>query len=560
MLSSCHTWLELLARRAESDRPWSVRPEDPRTTSAHRAVTFAELFYETRRVASLLQHEGVKPGESVIVVADNSVESAIFILGVLLGDAVVVPVPPPGLWQPGQSWAAMLQRIAAQCESRLLLLAHESVLLGCELPQGMVPRTFATLAGAAPASTLGRCGGNDVALIQFTSGTTSRARGVLLSHDNLFHTAANIGQALGASLDDVGVSWLPLFHDMGLIGGMLSTTCWGTPLVLMTPRNFALRPESWLWAISRFRATFSVAPNSAYHTCADKLPERKLQGLDLSRWRVALNGAELVHERTVAQFARRFAAYHFRSEAMRPVYGLAEHTVAATMPRAASAVRVDWVDAYRLEHEQLAVPAAVSGKARAVVASGEPFPGHRLRIADPTTQRVLPERAVGEIQLQGACVMRGYHGGDDGEAFSADGWLRSGDRGYLSEGELFVVGRYKDLIKRAGRAIDAAHIENLLRELPGVRGGRIAAFGVADEERGTERLVVLAESALSDAQEGSELCATISRTLTAELLPAPDHVLVVRPGSIPRTTSGKTRHADAREAYVRMRAEDARSA
>jgi acyl-CoA synthetase (AMP-forming)/AMP-acid ligase II len=334
---------------------------------------------------------------------------------------------------------------------------------------------------------------------------------------------------------------------MGLIGNLLFCIYWGMPLVVLPPRTFALNPESWLWALSRFSGTCSAAPNSAYHACATRIGDSRMEGLDLRSWRVAFNGSELIQRSTVEQFANRFAGFGYRPTTMYPVYGLAEHTLAASLPKHGVRPHFDEIGSERLASDGVAEPAAHGERERAVACVGAPLPGQALRIVDPLTMQVVPERVVGEIQLRGGCTMRGYCGAAPGTGLTPDGWLRSGDRGYLVSGNLHVVGRYKHIVKRGGRTLDCAYIEHVLSALPDVRGGGVAAFGSTDANNGCEELVVLVETRAAGAQRDA-LRNAICAAMIGTGLPAPDLIQFVRPGQIPRTTSGKIRHAAARGA------------
>lgn len=541
--SSELSWFELLERRGGEHRAWLRVPSAPHLNGEHSAVSYAELFDGVCRVGAFLRAHGAGGGDRVVVVADNTPEACVLLLGVLAAGAIVVPVHPPGLTRNEQDYRDGLARLCAACGACGVLLARRGALeapfpgvwIGDALD---VARTRADAARPAVAQA-------SAALIQYTSGTTGTKRGVELSHANLFHNVENIGRAFGATADDVCGLWLPLFHDMGLIGSLLFATYWGMSIVLQTPRMFATRPESWLWAIARFGVTCTAAPNAAYQLCAERLTEQRLAGLALDRWRIAFNGSELIHAPTLERFSARFARYGLRGDVVQPVYGLAENTVAATLPLGSRA-RVDWIDRCGLEQDAAARPSAPDEPgARAVVCVGRSLDGQELRIADPESGQVLgSERAVGEIQVRGGSTMRGYHGRPRTEGFTADGWLRTGDRGYLAHDNLYVVGRYKHIVKHAGRALDCAFIEGALRGLQGLRGA-VAVFGVANPSTGSEDLVVMAETALDDGEQRVALSRSIAHTVRAAVDLAPSRIELVAPGTVPRTTSGKVRHGAA---------------
>jgi acyl-CoA synthetase (AMP-forming)/AMP-acid ligase II len=364
-----------------------------------------------------------------------------------------------------------------------------------------------------------------------------------------------IRDMFGSGPETRGVGWLPLFHDMGLIGSLLFATYHGLPLVLMTPSAFLTRPEAWLWAITRFGVSCCAAPNSAYQLCASRIAADRLPGLDLSRWRAALSGSELVNPATIEAFCARFGPHGFRPEALYPVYGLAENTLATAFPRHGRPARVHWVDRRALEHEGAARSIACNdGRARGVVSVGTALSGQSLRIvSEPGRQPVRRDCVVGEIEVRGPCVMRGYHcASEEREATGpvADGWLKTGDLGYLHDGELYVVGRADEVINRGGRKYDAADIQAAVAPLADVRAGAVAAFGVFDDASGTERLVVMAETQHTSAAARATLELAIAQRVQQALAIAPDAVLLAAAGAIPRTTSGKVQHRRARALYL----------
>ncbi len=389
---------------------------------------------------------------------------------------------------------------------------------------------------------------DDVAFIQYTSGSTSHPKGVVLTHRCV---AENIGgihgpRGLDVTASDIGVSWLPLYHDMGLIGMSFAPLYGARPVVLMAPEMFVKRPVEWLRAITQYRATISYAPNFAYDLCVRRIKDRDVEGLDLSSWRVAGCGAEPVNAQTLAAFAEKFGRAGFRAASFLPSYGLAEHVLAATLADRDREPRVDTVSADGLSARRIAAPAdSAADAAISIVGCGRPLPGHALRIIreDGADAR---DREVGEIALAGPSVMVGYY--KDPELTSRvirDGWLHTGDLGYLSEGELFVCGRVKDLIVINGRKYHPQDLEWSLDGIRGVRRGRVVAFGDA----GANRVVIVAEA--SGAVAPGSLTADIRRLIGDHFGLAVDDVLLVPGGTVARTTSGKVRRAAMRAAYER---------
>jgi acyl-CoA synthetase (AMP-forming)/AMP-acid ligase II len=543
------TWANLLAQRGASSKPWLIVPKAPRESAEHRAVSFAELSAQATRAAFALRYLAHGDSRRAIVIADNSAECAICVLAVLSSGLTLVPAAPPTLGPASTAWRNSLQALAAAA-SPTLVIGNACDIHNLNLGPGSIPVSFEQLLLHTGSQRADRASYTDeAALWQSTSGTTSRAKTVMLSHDNILSNIDAIGRRIEVSRRDIGASWLPLFHDMGLIGALLFSTYWGMPLVLMKPRSFVAHPEAWLWAIDRFKVTCSPAPSSAYEICASKVRETKTQGLDLSSWRVAFNGAEHVHPATVERFCARYAAHGFRAEAMYPVYGLAEHTVAATLPELGEGLQLDWVDAATIARgARVLAYAPETHGARALASVGQPLPGHALRITDETGE-LLTDRQLGEIELRGPSRMLGYRGDHGSQATVANGWLKTGDLGYLSQGRLFVVGREKHIVKRAGSNIDAAAIEACVREIPLVRARPVAAFGVFDAQNGTEQLVVQVEVGRLPVDEQRELRSEIVRAIRAQAGVVPDLVELTAPGSIPRTTSGKIQHGAAREKF-----------
>jgi fatty-acyl-CoA synthase len=382
------------------------------------------------------------------------------------------------------------------------------------------------------------------ALLQFTSGSTSLPKGVVLSHSNI---AANVAAILGPSgLDardgDVAVSWLPLYHDMGLIGMLLSSVYAPADAVIMSPVLFLKRPSAWLDAISTYGGTVSFAPNFAYELCRRRVKTSQLETFDLSRWRVAGCGAEPIRPDTLTQFAEYFAASGFKASSFLPSYGLAEHSLAVTF--AHGGLHVDVVDADRLVRESRAVPVVNGSPSVRVVRCGRGFPGHAVRIVDDEF-RDLPERFVGSIIVRGPSLMQGYFEQPDATAAALhDGWLLTGDLGYMADGDLYVCGRTKDLIIRQGRKYHPPDIESSLADLQGVALSGVVVFAVSRVEEPDEVVAVLETRAGGRAAEIED---AVRRRVRESAGLEIDRVVLTAPGTIPRTTSGKVRRSETRD-------------
>lgn len=525
------------------DRGYTFVGDDGHTERFH---SFAALHREAVRRAQGLLALGLRPGDRVVLVLPDGEDFALTLLGALVARVVPVPVVPPfdlgrlGAWLEhcghilARSGATVvvtdgtIRRVAGALATRERRLVVSGALDG---------------AGDAP---LPPPAPDEPALIQFTSGSTSRPKGVLLTHGNIAANAHCIMRhGLDVGPDDKGCSWLPFYHDMGLIGFVLAPLVTASPRVLMPPLAFLRRPVLWLRLLTRHRGTLGFAPTFAYGLCAAWVSEQELEGLDLRSWRVAGCGAEPVHAPTLERFAARFGAVGFDRRALMPCYGMAESTLAVTFAPVGRAPRTERVDG-RLDRGDTATPAGEAGSSE-LVSCGRPFPGHEVAVADEAG-RPLPERRVGEILDRGPSVMAGYYGdpGATAEALGG-GWLHTGDLGYLADGELFLCGRIKDLIIVAGRNHHPTDLEWAAAGVPGVRTGNVVAFGVPRGDG--ERVVLCAETRLPPERHAELAAAVRGRVLEGAGLRV-DEVLLMPPGTLPKTSSGKLQRRLARERYL----------
>jgi 1-acyl-sn-glycerol-3-phosphate acyltransferase len=552
--ASAGTLLDVLAWHAEAhpDRAHILlRQED----GGERAITYGDLWRGAQAVAAGLSRLGADPGAAVALMLRT--EPAFFdaFFGAQLAGLVPVPIYPPFRRDRIEEYARRQAGILTNAQARGLVTFAEALPVG-RLLRSLVPSIGAltTVPGLAAAQELPlpHAQADEPALIQYTSGSTGEPKGVLLSHANLLANIRAIGEAIGVRPDDVAVSWLPLYHDMGLIGCWLGALYFGVPLVLLSPLAFLARPARWLWALHAHRGTLSAAPNFAFDLCARKVSDEEIRGLDLSSWRLALNGSEAVGAETIERFTRRFADYGLKPEAVCPVYGLAEASVALTVPRLGAPPRIDCVGRETFERMRLAEPVdqAEPGAFR-VVGCGRPLPAHEIRIVDETG-RALGERVEGRIEFRGPSVTAGYFRNPAATRNAVhDGWMDSGDLGYVADGDLFVTGRRKDLIIKAGRNLYPQEVEEIVGSVPGIRRGCVAAFGVLDPAIGTERLVVVAESRETLAAERTRLEAAAQDRVVAALGIPADTVMIGLPGTVLKTSSGKIRRGATREAYLR---------
>lgn len=516
-------------------------------------ITYGQLLTLSRRIAYAMKERGIKEGDTVAIMQPTNPGFFYTFFGVLLAGGIPVPIYPPFRMHMLEAYAKTEAHILKSAEVRMLVTFEQAENLS-RLLQGFVPSlkevvTVDDLLKTTTMATPFKATAENFAFIQYTSGSTSDPKGVLLSHHNLLSNIRAYGKAIQITQEDVAVSWLPLYHDLGLIGMWLGSLYHGIPLILMTPFSFLNRPERWLWAIHHHRATLSGAPNFAYELCIKKIDPAMLEGLDLSSWRVAANGAEKIYPRTLEQFAEKFAPYGFKHESLLPVYGLAESTVGLTVPPLGREFRIDYVDKLSFEEQRRAVPSE-DKNALAYVSCGVALEGHEIRIVNDEG-KVLPERHIGTLQFRGPSNMQGYyHNQKATAAVYRDGWIDSGDLAYQADGELFVTGRRKDLIIKAGRNLYPSEIEEYVGKVEGVRDGCVAVFGATDPERGTEQLIVVAETRETNKAKRETISDNIKEILSTTIDVVPDHVVLVVPHTVPKTSSGKLQRAACKTMYL----------
>ncbi len=524
-------------------------------------LSYRALWDGAARVAAGLQGGGLEIGARVALMLPSGSDYLFGFYGVLLAGGVPVPIYPPVRRAQLEEHLRRQSRILANCQAAVLITTADALLVARLLTAAVA--SLGTVATVAELSTHGAHferaapAPAGTAFLQYTSGSTGDPKGVMLSHANVLANVRADGQGLAATPDDVFVSWLPLYHDMGLIGAWLGSLYHGVPLILMSPLSFMARPQRWLWAIHRHRGTLSAAPNFAYELCVSRIADKDLEGLDLSSWRLTLNGAEAISVQTMQAFCTRYAAHGFRREAMLPVYGLAESTVGLAFSPLGRGPRIEVIDRQLLAREGRAeiAPAGLPDDAtRSIVACGVPLPRHEIRVVDDA-QRELPERHEGHVQFRGPSATCGYwdNAAETARLRGADGWLNSGDRAYLVGGELYLTGRVKDIIIRAGRNIYPAELEEAIGELAGIRKGHVAVFGSPDPATGTERVVVLAETRKRTTESRAALEMAI-RNLAANLIATPPEVVVLAPpNTVLRTSSGKIRRGACRALHEQGR-------
>ena len=508
---------------------------------ARDSLTYDELWRAARKIAGKLR-ENYHPGERAVLLFPPGLDFIRALFGCFHAGLIAVPVNRPNPNRPFERIA----QIVANADARVILTTNDA---------GDRPRRALYDAGALGRAEWRTCGdlmnadsdpalrvaddAQATAVIQHTSGTTGNPRGVVITHANIMAHAAMMETAIEAKQGDVYVSWLPHFHDMGLLG-LLQTVYTGGRALLMSPFAFVHDPRQWLQAISRGRAMYSSAPNAAYELCVRRITTEEVRGYDLSHWRMALCGSEPIRLATIERFARHFAPAGFRVEAFTPCYGLAEATLSVTMTPPGRSLAITARDG------------------RQIVGCGRPLPSQEVIIVDPAARARLGEGEIGEIWVTGPIVGSGYWRHPEAteatfRARLADGtgpWLRTGDLGFLADGELFVSGRQKDLIIIAGHNHYPEDIEATIEQAhPDVPPASAAAFAVDDDT--AESLIVVVELPRAVAASASnEVFAAIRRAIAEGHDLRPREIAALRTGALPRTSSGKVQRAACRNAWL----------
>lgn len=518
-------------------------------------LTFDQLEKRTARLAGGLQALGLSKGDRVaLILPDNDQFILAFLAGLRAGIVPVPVYPPTGLGQLS-GYLDNTAHIVGKSGARALITNSViKQMLGtvkASCPELVHVTTFAAIDESSSAFRPVQVHPDDTAFLQFTSGSTSRPKGVVLTHANLLANIANIaGEGLRADPRvDQGLTWLPLFHDMGLIGFVLTPLVNTIQVTFMSPLQFLKRPAVWLQAMSRYKASITFGPNFAYALCVKRAKERELQGVDLSSWRVAGCGAEPIRAETLETFADHFAPLGFRKEAFYPAYGLAESTLAVAFSRG---VPTDSVSPTPLWEEGRAVSSNGTDALR-IVNCGKAFKGHEISVFamdDENGDAPLPDRMVGEIRLRGPSVSQGYYQEPETSATAfVNGWFRTGDLGYLSDGELFICGRQKEVIIVNGRNFYPQDIEWEASQVDGVRKGNVIAFGTHGQDHDRETVVVALETSVVDAEQHQKMASDIRARVQERIGITIDDVVVLAAGALPKTSSGKLQRTRTRDLY-----------
>ncbi len=517
-------------------------------------INFGQLASHSYRVAWGLIDKQVSRGARVTLMLPTGPEYFYSFMGVLAAGAVPVPIYPPTRISRIESYIRRHQTILNNCQAEVMITTPEvkgySPLLKSLAPSINHVVTVGEFSGFSHQPTKLNIKASDTAFIQYTSGSTAAPKGVILSHANLLANIRAMGLATQLTSQDVFVSWLPLYHDMGLIGAWLGIFYHSARLVVMSPMEFLIRPRRWLWAIHRYRGTISAAPNFAYDLCVHRINGTDLEGLDLSSWRIACNGAEPVVPETVHKFCKRFADYGFRPEAYWPVYGLAEASVGLAFPKPGQPPFVHRVARDIFVKNGIAKEVDLTdNSALEFVACGRALKGHQMRIVDDN-DRELPDGQEGHLQFTGPSATSGYfeNPGETEKLFHGE-WLDTGDLAYFNAGQVFLTGRIKDIIIRGGRNIYPHEIEDAVAAVPGVRRGRVVAFGTQLSVDSKELLVVLAETRETDKERQQAIRQAILAACSDIVDLPPDDIVLAPPNTILKTSSGKLRRSACRDLY-----------
>lgn len=554
-VEKAYTLIDVLERyvKQEPSRPHIYLQNE---FGQEKIIDYGGLYEAAIAVAKGLINLDLQPKQTVAIMLPSSEEFFYAFFGVLIAGGIPVPIYPPFRASKLEEYMRREASILTNAETPILITFPEVEKLSKLLKTFVTPLKHVTtisklLSYQYSKSISTKIKPDDAALIQYTSGSTGDPKGVVLTHHNLIENIKTLGQAIDVQPTDVFVSWLPLYHDMGLIGAWLGTLYHGVPVTIMSPLTFLTHPEKWLWAIHYHRGTLSAAPNFAYELCLSRISEKKLEGLDLSSWRMAFNGAEAVYPNTIRRFYEKFKKYGLSETAMCPVYGLAENTVGLCISDVYAKPIIDRIKRDKLDKEQHAVPVTDPDEPyHEIVNCGTPIANHDVRIVNDDNEE-LPDRHVGHLQFRGPCMMQGYYRRPEATAkITHDSWYDSGDFAYMVDGGVYITGREKDVIIKAGRNLYPQEVEEIVGDLDNVRKGCVVALGVRNSKKGTEQFIVIAETHAKEKFQIREIQSDIVETVATSMGLPPDEVVIVPPGTILKTSSGKLQRNATKQAYL----------
>ncbi len=524
------------------------------SSSGFTEISWAELHDKAKAMAAQLTESGVAKGSHVAILGNTSLELITAIQAVWLCGATVVIIPLPYRLSTRERFIEDTRARLADSDTSHLVIDSEVARIAKpkKLIDGSPIKSIALddLAKAPSADDfmVVVAAPDDLAILQFTSGSTSAPKGVMLAHRNLVANMDAI--TAGGNIDpntDTFVSWLPLHHDMGLIGMLTYSMTHGVSLVKSSPADFLSKPGRWMEWISEFKATVTAGPNFSYALAARHLKGTKEQ-LDLSALRIALNGAEPVSPSTVSKFVKAGERHGLNAQTIFPAFGMAETCIAGSFGVVGQGLRIDHVDTDGIETENVAKPVALGAEgAREMVALGHPVQGLEFRIVSKATNELLGEREVGELQISGSSLFAGYYKNDEAtNEVLRGGWFSTGDLGYLVDGELYLCSRIKDVMIVGGRNIYPQDVEAAVDAIAEVRSGNVIAFSVAGE--GKETVVVVAET--KEKSGFDEIMANIKKATIAAVGVPVGKIMLVKPSTLPKTSSGKVQRSKCKQLYL----------
>ncbi|HSL43626.1 MAG TPA: AMP-binding protein [Anaerolineales bacterium] len=527
-------------------------------------LTYNQLLRGASAYARTMERQRIQPGEVVVLILQHGEDLIYAFWGAILHGAIPSIMPflteklSPDRYRADLSALISITQPAAivtypefQADVQSALHEGDSVrtVIVTDQIESQFDIDFSSLQGFQRKH-------DDIVLLQHSSGTTGLQKGVALAHQAVFNQLRSYGKALSLNENDVIVSWLPLYHDMGLIAGFLMPILSGVHLVLMSPFDWVRAPYRLLQSISKYRGSLTWLPNFAYNFCAQKIRDRHIEGVDLSSVRGVINCSEPVRWESHVAFYERFKEYGVKFEALQTSYAMAENVFGVTQSRLGSKPVVEEIDREAFMVERLAKDPFDGRPSMKMMSSGQPLENVRVRVLDESGNEVS-DRVIGELALQSDCMLTGYYNRPDlTEKALRDGWYLTGDYGYVSNREVFVSGRKKDMIIVGGKNIYPQDLESLTYEVPGVHAGRSVAFGMFDEAQGTEDVVIIAEVDSEDAAEQQKVADAIRLHVTKNSAIALRYVRVVGPKWILKTSSGKTARSANKEKFLRELQED----
>jgi acyl-CoA synthetase (AMP-forming)/AMP-acid ligase II len=523
------------------------------------SLTYDRLLCGASAYARMLERERIQPGEVVVLILQHGEELVYSFWGAILHGAIpsIMPFLTEKL-SPERYRADLSALISVTKPAAIVTYPEFELEVRGALQEGDSVRAVIVSDRVEPQSSIDfdslkglERKPEDIVLLQHSSGTTGLQKGVALSHQAVFNQLNSYGKSLNFSENDAIVTWLPLYHDMGLIAGFLLPILSGIPLVLMSPFDWVRAPYKLLQSISKYRGTLTWLPNFAYNFCAQKIRDRHIEGVDLSSLRAVINCSEPVRWESHLAFYERFKDYGVQLEMLQTSYAMAENVFGVTQSRLGSVPVVEEIDREAFMVERVAQSPFDGRPSMKMMSSGQPLENTQVKVIDNHGNE-LPERVIGELALNSDCMLTGYYNRPDlTEKALRDGWYLTGDYGYISNGEVFVSGRKKDMIIVGGKNIYPQDLESLTYEVPGVHAGRSVAFGMFDETQGTEEVVIIAEVDSEDAEAQQKIADAIRLHITKNSAIALRYVKVVGPKWILKTSSGKTARSANKEKFLR---------